>query len=451
MVMVTGVVAPALPLIQAHFAEVANVAFLVRLVLTFPSLFIAVTAPIAGYIVDRVGRKGVLALSTLVFGISGVAGYFAPTLTWLLISRASLGVAVGASMTAVTTLIADYYVGAARGRFMGLQAAVMGFGGTAFLALGGVLADVGWRVPFLTHSIAFVILPLILLALYEPSLGEQCAEQPHLVVGPGECVAESIRVSRSVSSAGAAASSVPIRLLLFAYLVMMGSQIVFFLIPVQLPFYLRDLTGASASQSGLAISVGTIFYALASLQYGRVASRLDHFQVFMAALALIGVGYLLIWSAGGWAIIVLGLLLAGTGLGLLIPNLSVWLADETPPALRGRVLGGLTTALFLGRFLSPIVGQPVSGLVGLGGLFLSAGVLLLVMAPLFWVTRNQLRSLTSRIPGEAESLDTGTGAVEMVVQPDGMDLTPSIREELRDPPTRQSSPRPRAEARDAAR
>jgi len=393
-VMAWTMIAPALPSIQAHFAEVANVAFWVRLVLTLPALFIAASAPIAGYIVDRIGRKTVLVIASLLYGVSGVAGYLAPTLTYLLISRASLGIAVGALMTSVTTLIADYYAGATRGRFMGLQAGFMGLGGTVYLALGGVLADIGWRVPFLTYSFAFVILPFILLALYEPLLGEQCAEKPHPASDPGECVAESIRATRSINSVGAVVSSVPIRFLLFIYLVMIGSQIVFYLIPVQLPFYLQDVTGASASQSGLAISVMTLFYALASLQYGHLASRLHHFEVLTIAFALLGVGYLLIWSAGGWAIIVLGLLLGGIGMGLLIPNVSVWLADETPLELRGRVLGGLMTALFLGQFLSPIVGQPVSRIVGLGGLYLSGGALLLVIAALFWVTRNQLRFLT---------------------------------------------------------
>ena len=393
-VMAWTMIAPALPSIQAHFAEVANVAFWVRLVLTLPALFIAAIAPIAGYIVDRIGRKTVLVISTLLYGISGIAGYLAPTLTLLLISRASLGIAVGALTTSVTTLIADYYAGAARGRFMGLQAGFMGLGGTVYLALGGVLADIGWRVPFLTYSFAFVILPFILLALYEPLLGEQCAEKPHPASDPGECVAESIRATRSINSVESIVSSVPIRFLLFMYLVMIGSQIIFYLIPVQLPFYLQDVTGASASQSGLAISVMAFFYALASLQYGRVASRLDHFEVLTIAFALLGVGYLLISSAGGWAIIVLGLLLGGIGMGLLVPNVSVWLADETPLELRGRVLGGLMTALFLGQFLSPIVGQPVSGIVGLGGLYLSGGALLLVIAALFWVTRNQLRFLT---------------------------------------------------------
>jgi MFS family permease len=298
-------------------------------------------------------------------------------------------------MTTVTTLIADYYAGAARGRFLGLQAGFMGLGGTAYLALGGVLADVGWRVPFLAYSFAFVILPFILLALYEPLLGEQCAEKPNPASDPGECVAESIRATRSINSMGSIASSVPIRFFLSVYLVMLGSQIIFYLIPVQLPFYLRDVTGASAAQSGLALSVMSLFYALASLQYGRVASRLGYLEVLTMALALLGVGYLLISSAGGWAIIVLGLLLGGIAMGLLVPNVSVWLADGTPLELRGRVLGGLMTATFLGQFLSPFVGQPVSGLVGLGGLYLSGGVLLLVIAALFWVTRNQLRSLTA--------------------------------------------------------
>jgi MFS family permease len=143
------------------------------------------------------------------------------------------------------------------------------------------------------------------------------------------------------------------------------------------------------------MAVLTVFYAAASLLYGRINSWMDHFQVFVAAFALVGVGFLLIWATGGWILVLLGLSLAGAGLGLLVPNLNVWLADETPPAERGRALGGLTTALFLGRFLSPIVGQPVIASVGSGGLFLRAVALLLLISPLFWVMRRQIRSLSA--------------------------------------------------------
>lgn len=420
-VMVTGVIVPALPSVQEHFTEVPRAAFWVRLMLTLPSLFIAVAAPISGYVVDRIGRKLVLVISTFLFGLSGVAGYLAPTMTLLLITRATLGIAVGGLMTSVTTLIADYYTGGARGRFLGLQAAFMGFGGTASLALGGALAEVGWRVPFLTYSLAFVVLPLILLALHEPLLGEQCAEKPPLLSDPGVCVAESLHAARSVASVGGAVSSVPTGLIVFVYLVMMGIQIILFLLPMQLPFHLLDAMGASASRSGLAISVMSVFYALASMQYGRVSTRLAHFEVLLVAFGVIGGGFLMIWSAGGWMIMLLGLVLAGIGQGLLSPNLSVWLADGTPAALRGRVLGGLTTAVFLGIFLSPIVGQPVSAAIGFRALCLSAGALLLVIAALFWVTRNRLRSLSNCLPLEPRIPDTGSGETEVCARLHGLE------------------------------
>jgi MFS family permease len=340
-------------------------------------------------------------------------------------------------MTSVTTLIADYYDGAARGRFMGLQAAFMGFGGTACLALGGVLADVGWRAPFLTYSFAFVLLPLILLALYEPSVVERCVEKVPLLAGPGDCVAESIRANRSVNPAGSTVSSAPLGLVLFVYLVTLGIQIVLFLLPMQLPFHLLHLLGASASRSGLAISLMSVFYGLASMQYGRVASWLDHSEVLTLSFALLSAGFLLLWLANRWAVMLLALVLAGTGQGLLSPNLSLWLADATPPALRGRVLGGLATAVFLGVFLSPIVGQPVSAAIGFRALCLSAGTLLVAVAALSWVVRNQLRSLTGCT--RLEPRIAGTAEVETVAQPHRLEVALTANAEVGESPRRQSS------------
>jgi MFS family permease len=438
-VMVTGLIPPALPSMEAHFANVSNVSFWVRLVLTLPCLFVAVTAPVAGYVVDRVGRKRVLVISTVLFGASGLAGYLASTLTFLLVSRASLGIAVGGLMTAVTTLIADYYTGETRARFLGLQAAVMGFAGTAALVLGGLLADIGWRVPFLTYALAILILPLMLLALYEPLLDERCAQKPPPVSDVGQCVAESICATESTNSARASVSPVPTRLILFVYVVMMGTQVAMSLLPLLVPFQLQGAMGASASQSGLALSLTSVSYALVSLQYGRIASRSDHVGVLMIGFALIGAGYLLMWSANGWAIIALALFLAGTGQGLLIPSLSVWLADQTPSPLRGRVLGGLTAAFFLGVFLSPIVGEPVSAMVGFRGVYFSVGVLLLVIGPLVWVMCDQLSSWIESVSGEMEVPNVGGGEVETDVQLDRPDVALASKDELGDSRTGQSS------------
>jgi predicted MFS family arabinose efflux permease len=281
----------------------------------------------------------------------------------------------------------------------------MGFAGTAWLALGGVLADIGWRVPFLTYALAFILLPLILLVLYEPEFVEQCAEKVPLLPDAGACVAESLRATRGIP-VEAVAVSAPIRLILFVYLMVMGIQVILFLLPMQLPFHLLQSMGASASRSGLALATMSGAYALASMQYGHVASRLDHSEILVVAVSLIGAGYFAIWIAGGWAIMLSGLLMAGIGQGLLSPNLSMWLADATPKPLRGRVMGGLTTAIFLGIFVSPIISQPMVTAMGFRTLCLSAAVLLLTMAALFWVTRNQLRALAGRTPVELSSPDT---------------------------------------------
>jgi MFS family permease len=377
-VMAGATIAPALPAMQAHFAEVPGAAIRVRLVLTLPALFIAGVAPVAGYIVDRIGRKNVLVVSTLLYGIAGAAGFLATSLTTLLVTRAALGIAVGGLMTSVTTLIADYYVGEQRASFMGLQAGFMGLGGTVFVTLGGVLADIEWRAPFIIYFAAYLILPLIVLVLYEPRAADQCEEQPTPVSDPGGCVAESMRAFEQEAKVGAKA---PVRLMVFVYAAMIIIQIAFYLIPVQLPFFLQDLTGANASESGLALAVMTFFFAAGSLQYGRLASRFDHFQVLSISFLLVGAGYVLISFAAGWSMVVVGLILGGAGIGFMVPNLNVWLANETPAALRGRVLGGFATALFLGQFISPLVGQPVSAQIGISGLYLVAGGIMILLIP----------------------------------------------------------------------
>ena len=65
-VMAAATIAPALPAMQAHFADVENVEVLVRLVLTLPALFIVIGAPIAGYLIDKLGRKSLLMMAMAV-------------------------------------------------------------------------------------------------------------------------------------------------------------------------------------------------------------------------------------------------------------------------------------------------------------------------------------------------------------------------------------------------
>ena len=131
------VISPTLPAMSADFDKVANVNFLVQMVLTLPALFIAITSPLAGILIDRFGRLKLLLISMIIYAFAGTAGLYLDNIYYLLVSRALLGVSVGMSMTIVITLIADYFDGAERQKFTGIQVAFMSIGGIIMVGLGG--------------------------------------------------------------------------------------------------------------------------------------------------------------------------------------------------------------------------------------------------------------------------------------------------------------------------
>lgn len=368
-VMSGATIAPSLPAMQAHFSDLASSEFWVRLVLTVPALFIAIGSPIAGQAVDKIGRKPLLLGSAILYGFAGSSGFVLNSVFIILVGRALLGLAVAGVMVSATTLIADYYQGDARANFMGLQAAFMGFGGVLFLSVGGFIADLNWRFPFLIYLFSWLLIPGIAFSLYEP-----------------------LRIKADVVGANTTlpTAKLPIKLLVLIYACVMLQQIVFYLIPVQLPFYLEQLSGAEATQTGLAIAFSILFSAFASMSYGRFKKRFSFIKILAIAFGLIGLGYVGIGAVSSYWLVLLVLIPTGLGLGLMMPNLNVWTANEVPDTLRGRALGGLTTFMFLGQFLSPIVSQPIRQNFGMAATYGLVGVSLVVLAALLWIYRKQV-------------------------------------------------------------
>jgi len=290
--------------------------------------------------------------------LAGSSGLWLSSIGVILVGRALLGLSVAGIMTTATALIADYYIGKARGQFLGLQAAFMALGGVVFLTVGGFLADINWRLPFFIYLIALLLVPCVLLLLPEPNRtgsGTQANVQSEPV-------------------------SLPMTLVGLTYGIALLTQIVFYLIPVQLPFYLKNLVNASATQSGLAIALSTLFSAISSILYQRVKERISFISVYGLAFLNMALGYGLISLANGYGVVLPGLAIAGLGMGLLMPNMNFCLTSISPAAARGRVLGGLTTSFFLGQFLSPLVSQPLSQLVGLGTTYGLAGAVMAILA-----------------------------------------------------------------------
>jgi MFS family permease len=364
-VMSGATIAPSLPAMREHFANIENADYLVRLALTLPALFIALGAPLVGIIIDKLGRKPLLIIALILYGIAGSSGLILNSLNSILVGRALLGISVAGIMTTATTLIADYYIGAARAQFLGLQAAFMGLGGVFFLSFGGIIADQNWRYPFAIYSFSLLLVPCAFLFLSEPE-----RNQP---VNPNqEIVTETPQL--------------PINLVIITYGIGILTQIVFYLIPVQLPFYLKQLFSAGASQSGLAIALATLFSAMASLLYRQIKAKLSFTAIYGIAFLNMGIGYCFISLGTAYPIVLLGLAIAGSGLGLLMPNMNFCLTSVTPDAMRGKILSGVTTSLFLGQFLSPVLSQPVSGRIGLASTYASAGGFMLVLAAIALIT-----------------------------------------------------------------
>ena len=69
-------ISPGLPALQADYAHLENAQLLSRLVLTMPMLFIALSAPFAGYAADKYGRRNVLIICSVLYGVAGVSGLF---------------------------------------------------------------------------------------------------------------------------------------------------------------------------------------------------------------------------------------------------------------------------------------------------------------------------------------------------------------------------------------
>ena len=340
---------PALPAMQEHFADLDNVGLWVKLVIAVPSLFTLLGAPVIGIGVDYVGRKSILVISVILFGLFGSLGFFIPSISGILVSRALLGLATAGITTSVTTLIGDYYSGQARVKVLGLQAAFIGIGAVTALLIGGVLADLNWRNPFLIHLLAFLILPLIVFFLKEP---EGIVKNPQ-----SSSTEESEQTIINQPQTGE--MKVPKRLLVFIYFTALLGEVMLYLVPVHLPFYLQAMTGANAKQNSIAIAAMTLFFIIGSLLFAKVKERLDYMTLVVVSLGLISISYEIVGLVNHYSLVLFGLTICGLGAGFLVPNLDSWLTATVPATYRGRAVGGLTASTFLGQFLSPILTQPL--------------------------------------------------------------------------------------------
>lgn len=107
-----------------------------------------ICSPIIGNLSDKYGRRPVLLLSLLGFGIDYIILALAPAYSWLFIGRVIAGI-TGASFTTATAYIADISTDETeRAKNFGIIGAAFGLGFVLGPALGALLATWGIRAPF---------------------------------------------------------------------------------------------------------------------------------------------------------------------------------------------------------------------------------------------------------------------------------------------------------------
>jgi MFS family permease len=155
--------------------------------------------------------------------------------------------------------------------------------------------------------------------------------------------------------------------------------IIFFLIPVQIPFYFKAIGVEKNSLIGAGIAMSTAASAVSSFFYSKIKAHFSFLFVFAMGYLLMAAGFSFIAVVHTYALVVAGMMLSGLGMGMMIPNTNMWVMKIVPPKIRGIEIGKLTTFWFLGQFLSPIIIFPVLNSLPLSSTFmLSAGFLLLL-------------------------------------------------------------------------
>jgi DHA1 family tetracycline resistance protein-like MFS transporter len=105
-------------------------------------------SPIIGGLSDKYGRRPVILASLFGFFLDYLILIFAPSLIWLFAARLIAGV-TGASFTTATAYIADISTDENRSKNFGMVGAAFGLGFIIGPPIGGILGDIGTRVPFM--------------------------------------------------------------------------------------------------------------------------------------------------------------------------------------------------------------------------------------------------------------------------------------------------------------
>lgn len=321
---------PALPLLAQTFHVPIELSGLIVAAFALPGFF---CIPLAGILSDRYGRRAVLLPSLLLFAAGGAACAIATSFTELLGCRVVQGIGSASLGILYNTIIADTWDGEARARMMSRNALVLGLGTAISPALGGALALLGWRMPFLLSLLA---LPLLCIAPSALLARPQASVSFRIYLGN---VFRCLRAPETLRILGLGFGS---SILLF------GPVVTCF------PLIAHQSFNAEAFDIGIIMAAASLISGIAAWRLGPLFSRLPARRLLSRGLVLYTLSFCAMPFMPSLAWLTLPLLLFGFAQGITIPLTALLLTARAPTGQRAALVSTNAMGMRLAQTLTPL-------------------------------------------------------------------------------------------------
>lgn len=339
-----------LPHLSSIFENTPNIELLSRLMITLPSLAIAILAPFLGHFVFRVGKKRAAIVALFAFSVFGTAGLYLESIYEILASRFLFGISIAVLMIVSTSLIGDYFVKEKRHKFMGLQSAFMSVGGIIFIVGGGFLSDINWRYPFAIYFIGLIVMIFTIKYIVEKN------------INANEVVDDEFLNHN----------------LWYIYFLAFLLMLVFYILPTQIPFLIINVFEASGALTGKIIATAFVFNALGAISFAKLKKHFEFYQIYLIGMSIIAVGFVGIGFIQNVYLFFITSPIMGFGGGILMANMTAWMLHYAHHTKRIKSSAYLTSALFLGQFVSPLATHPFVAYFGIKDFFIVFGVIVML-------------------------------------------------------------------------
>ncbi len=320
---------PVLPTLAKTFSTQEEGSWRIIAAFALPGFF---CIPLVGVWADRYGRKAVLIPALLTFAIGGVCCMFARTFTELLICRIIQGAGSAPLGLLYATIIADCWQGAQRARIMGYNAMVLGLGTALSPAVGGALAMLHWRLPFILPLLA---LPVAWLAAGVPLMTPvRTTTLRDYLVSTGKCFQKRETLTL-------------LTLTLLTFVMLSGPLVTCF------PLLAEKRFTASSLETGLIIAAASLASGLAASQLSRLYVRFSPRILFLSSFVLYLAAFCTMPLCPGLWWLVLPVLFFGFGQGLNIPLAATLLASQAQTEQRAALMAANAMLLRLAQNIGP--------------------------------------------------------------------------------------------------